>query len=165
MMTTSRVRRACLALAALTLAGCDSIYGANFEYPREPDVPRSVDVLAKDKGSDDDDPIRSRIAVIDTGETSLAALIEFYRSHYSSDDGWGEFKASRSIEELCLARRPSDDYAEFLEILPYRDSRIVARPGRYLVVLSRIQTLRGGSEEKTCGQTAAWIPYNLLRNG
>lgn len=164
-MTTPRVRLTCLALAALTLAGCDPTYGANFGYPREPAVPRSAGVLAKGQGSDDDDPIRSRITAIDTGRTPLSALIDFYRARYASNDGWADFEVNRHTEKLCLARRPSDDYAEFLEILPYGDSRIEAPPGRYLVVMSRIQTLQGGSEQKTCGQTAGWIPYDLLRIG
>jgi hypothetical protein len=53
-------RLALPAVVVFALTACQPIYGASFDYPEAAPVPDGVTVLATDKGSDDDDPIRSR---------------------------------------------------------------------------------------------------------
>lgn len=149
-----------LALAPLMLGalfGCSPMYGADFEYPSEVPVPESATVLATDKGWDDDDPMRSRQRVIDIRDGSLPALLDFYRQTFTTSDGWTSVKVS-SDQELCLVNRSDDRYTELLEVFPYSGARVEHRPGRYLVMTSRIEQVG----RKPCGVATAWIPSDLL---
>ena len=141
------------------LVACSPIYGANFGYPSEVPVPASATVLATDTGSDDDDPIRSRQQVLEIQDGSLPALLDFYRQTFTTSDGWTSAKVG-SGQELCLVNQSDDRYTELLEVFPYSGARVEARPGRYLVMISRLEQ---GFGTKPCGEVTAWVPSDLLR--
>jgi len=138
-----------------TVAGC-SIYGANFDYPSAAPVPAGASVVLTDKGWDDDDPIRSRVQVIDAGGTTVDGLRDFYRDAYPRSDGW--MTVDSEGQELCLVNRTNDDYTQVLDVTRYEGSRVTVQPDRHLVVVSRIEH----APRRPCGVAAAWIPMNLL---
>jgi hypothetical protein len=59
-----------------------------------------------------------------------------------------------------LVNRSDDGYTELLEVFPYSGDRVEARPGRYLVTISRLEQDFG---KKPCGEATAWVPSDLLR--
>jgi hypothetical protein len=150
------------AFSLVVLVGCAPIYGANFDFPDQPAIPGTANVLSVDKGSDDDDPMRARVKVIDIGNSPTGALLNFYRATYGSADGWTQLTVDGRHEELCLVRHASKHYSEFVEVFPFRGSRVTAKRGRHLVLSSRLQSLAPGADDNSCGLATAWIPSDLL---
>ena len=152
-------------LAAGILTACSTGYGADFGYPAAPPLPDSASVVVTDKGWDDDDPIRSKVQVVDTpgwptrtpaGPTS-EQLLDFYRAQYPTSDGWRTEKVDR-VQELCLVNRTNPGYTQVLDIAPYSGRRVAVRPHRHLVVMSRIEA----QPRRPCGFAAIWLPSDLL---
>jgi hypothetical protein len=154
-----KMRTVLVAFSLVVLSGCAPIFGANFDYPDEPATPGTAHVLSVDKGSDDDSPMRGRIKVIDIGNSSAGTLLNFYRPTYGSADGWAQVTVDGRHQELCLVRHSDNRYSEFVEVFPYRGSRVAAKLGRHLVMISRLEP---GDEESSCGFARAWIPSDLL---
>jgi hypothetical protein len=124
-------------------------------------VPESAKVVVTDKGWDDDDPIRLRVAVVDIGDSLAGTMLDFYRETYPGADGWKEQKVDPKAQELCLVRKTHHRYSEFVEVFPYSGSRVPAGPGLHLITISRLQSLEPGGEEKTCGLAQGWIPSDV----
>lgn len=165
MATAARVLASRLVLAAITcaaLAGCAPLYGADFGYPAAPAVPHSASVVVTDKGSDDDNPMRARVKVVDIENSTLASFLDFYRTTYGSDQGWKQLKVDQQNEALCLVNHSNDRYTEFVEVFPYRGDRVDLRRGRYLVTISRFESIKLGRDAKSCGLTLGWIPEDLF---
>jgi hypothetical protein len=154
-----KMRTALVAFSLVALSGCAPIYGANFDYPDDPATPGTATVLSVDKGSDDDSPMRARIKVIDIGNSSAGALLNFYRATYGPADGWAQLTVDGRHQELCLVRHSHNRYSELVEVFPYRGARVTAKRGRHLVMISRLEP---GDEESSCGFADAWIPSDLL---
>lgn len=154
------LRTASIVLAMLpfgVLVSCTPMYGTNFDYPDTVPVPESATVLATDTGRDDDDPMRSRQQVIEIQENSLGELLDFYRQTYANSDGWKAQRVGRH-QELCLINRSDERFTELLEVFPYRGTRVDARPGRYLVMISRLERIG----KSPCGEASSWISLDLL---
>ncbi|GAA1717827.1 hypothetical protein GCM10009809_12190 [Isoptericola hypogeus] len=62
-------------------------------------------------------------------------------------------------QELCLVNRSDDRYTELIEVFPYRGVRVDVRPGRYLVMISRLEP---GFGEEPCGDATSWVSLDLL---
>ena len=154
-----KMRTVLAAFLLVALSGCAPIFGGNFDYPDEPAIPGTANVLSVDKGSDDDDPMRARIKVIDIGNSSAGALLNFYRATYGSADGWAQITVDGRHQELCLVRHSDNRFSEFVEVFPYSGSRVPVEHGRHLVMISRLEP---GDEENSCGFAKAWVPSDLL---
>ena len=147
------------------LTGCSTGYGADFDYPAAPALPDGATVVVTDKGWDDDDPIRSKVQVVDTpgwptrkpaGPTP-EQLLNFYRTRYPASDGWRTEEVDR-VQELCLVNRTTPGYTQVLDVTPYAGTRVSVRPTRHLVVMSRIEV----QPRHPCGFAGSWLPADLL---
>lgn len=152
-------RVALAAAAACALTACKAIsYGADFGYPEAAPVPDGVEVLATDKGWDDDDPLRSRQQVLELGGMAQADLIEFYQAAYLASEGWTEGEAL-DPEQLCLVNSEHSEYTEVIETYQYNGDQVPASPTRRLVVVSRIKN----PNPEMCGSALPWISSGLYR--
>ncbi|MFE7227049.1 hypothetical protein ACFU7D_19800 [Nocardioides sp. NPDC057577] len=158
-MTSWRlVAAAAAAAAACALTACNAIsYGAEFGYPEAAPVPDGVEVVATDKGWDDDDPLRSRQQVLELGDMAQADLIEFYQAAYPASEGWTEGEAS-DPEQLCLVNDADPGYTEVVETYQYEGDRVRVSPTRRLVTVSRIKD----PDPEVCGVALAWINVDLF---
>jgi hypothetical protein len=146
------------AAAACALTGCsETLYGADFDYPEVAPVPAGVEVLASDKGWDDDDPLRSRQQILELGDMTQAELIEFYQAAYPASEGWTEAKAD-DPEQLCLVNKENSGYTEVVEVYEYEGERVRPSPTRRLVTASRIER----PDAEVCGSALAWINTDLF---
>lgn len=147
-------------IATWWLAGCvgfDS-YGASFDYPSAPAVPPRASLVASDTGADDDDPIRSRIQVIEGGNRQGDDLVDRYRRIYTPADGW-KIGRHQGWQEFCLVNREEDGYTQVLDVSAYDGSRVPTGSDRHLVVFSRIEQ----PPARACGFADAWVSTDLLR--
>jgi hypothetical protein len=162
-MTSSRmvaVRGAALIpLGLATLLACAPIYGASFGYPDDPPTPDSASSVLSDEGWDDDDPIRTRVRVVDSGagDQQGAALLDFYRETFGPQDGWTE-EDPTGEQVLCLVNQSDERFTQVIDVFPYAGSRVDVRPGRYLVMNSRIEE---PDTDDACGIATSWIPSDL----
>jgi hypothetical protein len=160
-----------LTVAALTLvaSGCgtSSDYGANFEYPNTPPVPDGAIVVVRATGHDDDDPMRGREVVIETGSTRQAELLEFYDEQFPSTAGWLQGTPDDDVgggHLVCLARHSDKRFDEYLEIYPYDgDEFKSSSPNRYIVSISRLYVSPewGKRTANRCGLASIWFPMDL----
>jgi len=116
-------------------------------------------LLADDKASDDDDYLRSRQQVIDINGSPVDVVFDFYEHVFPPSRGW-QPRHARRAGQLCLVNRSDDDYTAVLDVLPYQGDRVSSGPGRYLVLISRMNP----APKNPCGRAAAWIDIDLLRS-
>lgn len=148
------------------LAACDSLgYGADFDYPNEPPVPPGATVIAKEKGWDDDDPMRGREVMIDIGSSRPAELVAFYRDRFPSTEGWLQGTPDPDVgggDLLCLVGHSDEGYDEYVEIYPYHRHFESAGPDRYIASISRLDAVDDGERAvDQCGLAAIWFPTDL----
>lgn len=143
------------AAIACSLAGCGSLAG--LAYPQEIPVPSGARVIATDEGSDNDEPMRSRLAVVDIGDEPVGALVGFYRDRFSAADGFTE-QSVADDQVLCLLRQQENGALNLVEIVAYRGTRVPTNHGRYLVS----KTTFAQSIDDPCGYTHMWTPPDLL---
>lgn len=134
-----------------------SSYGAQFSYPPEPKAPADISVAVRDRGWDDDDPMRIRVQVVDAPGVSQEQLAAAYGQGLTEADGWTARHPAGAV--LCLFNDTRPGYRQILEIWPYVGSRVEPRPGRYLVMNSRILP----RWNRVCGEAGAWIPSDLVQ--
>jgi hypothetical protein len=154
---TLGTRLALLAVFVFALTACESTYGAGFDYPEAAPVPETATVLAIDKGSDDDDPIRSRQQILDLGATTQADLLAFYRDAYPDSGGWKDGKM-RGDQQLCLVNKENPEYTEVVEVYKYGGTRVPVTPTRRLVTVSRI----AHPDAHVCGFSLIWTNTDLF---
>jgi hypothetical protein len=127
-------------------------------------VPPNATAIATAKGWDDDDPMRGREVVIDTGSIREVDLVEFYREQFPSADGWVDGVADRDVgggHLLCLVSHADDEFDEYVEIYPYNSNSKSAGPHRYEVSVSRLYVPEGERTINRCGLAGIWYPTNL----
>lgn len=147
---------AATAVLAALLSGCvGSGYGASFDYPSPPPVPTGTSVVVEDTGADDDDPIRSRVLVLDTQTIADGELKDSYRDAYPRSDGWAPAQRPHGAD-LCLVNRTDDEFTQVLEVYPYAGSQVAGKPERRLVVLSRTEQAYPGTRADT--RWRGWTP-------
>ena len=89
-------------------------------------------------------------------------MLDFYRATYGPADGWAQLTAHHRYQEMCLVRHSDSGYSEFVEVYPFEGSRVPAERSRHLVLISRLEQLEPGGDEKSCGLATWWIPSDLL---
>lgn len=153
---TIRTRLAMPAALVIVLTGCQSTYGASFDYPEAAPVPHGVSVVATDTGWDDDDPIRSRQQIVDLGATTQPDFLAFYRDAYPGSEGWTDGKM-RGDQQLCLVNKSDPDFTEVVEVYKYGGTRVPVTPARRLVTVSRIEH----PDPHVCDFSLAWTSSDL----
>ena len=138
----------------LTFAGCGFL-GFGPDYPTELPLPPSASEVVSDTGSDEDEPMRSRQQVLDVPNASAIELLSFYQGIFTEARGWST-EATNDGQLVCLSRKSDEGYFEFVEVFPYKGSRVDVRPGRFLATASRFQN------ESHCGSALAWVPLDLI---
>lgn len=142
------------------MLGCVPFYGADFSYPDDLPVATMATAVLSDEGWDDDDPIRTRLQVVDVGDANGAVLTDFYRQSFRPSEGWIEQEpgtGSGANQSLCLVNNSSERYTEVVEVFAYTGGRVDVRKGRYLVMITRVQD----DEGHPCGVAFPWIAMDL----
>ena len=164
-VVSCRPRQAVAVAVVMTaLSACGTGYGADFGYPSEPPVPTGARVIATATGWDDDDPMRGREVVIDTGNAREADLVEFYRDRLPASDGWVDGTSDPDVggsHTLCLVSNADRSFDVYLEVYPYGAGSKSSGPHRYLVSISRLYAQDGGRTTTRCGLASIWYPTNL----
>lgn len=152
--TGRRTLRSVLCAALLSLTGC-GILGFGPDYPADLPMPPRATKVVSDTGSDDDEPMRSRVQVLDVPKADAHDLLGFYEGIFPETRGWSP-KSATEGQLVCLSRQSDDGFFEFVEVFTYRGSRVDERPDRFLAAASRFQN------EAHCGSALAWVPLDLI---
>lgn len=146
------------ALAGASLAACQPLYGAGFDFPDAAPVPAGATVVATDTASDDDDPLRSRQQVLDLGTTTTQdELLAFYRDAYPVSEGWREVERS-GPDQLCLVDDEDPDRTDVVEVVAWTGTRVPSAPTLRLVSVSRFER----PDPDVCGLSLAWTSTDLF---
>lgn len=145
--------RAAVAAGVVVASACSGQSG--LRYPTPAPLPPGASVVATSNASDDDDPLRGKIQVVDVGRASWRTVQEHYVAAYPQSSGWRVHKGDH--ERLCLLNTTNAHHDSVLDVAPYEGTRVASTPHRYLVMITHVERGQGN-----CNAAWQWAPVDLL---